>query len=266
MSYPKLFLLWLALNIVCSGVYAALATFHSANAPTLLADMPPLERTFNSFYFSIITATSVGYGDIVPQGFSKVLSMLQAITALLIFAVFVTKLVSRRQDIALHEVHRMTFEGIFTSIRQGLFIVRKDFDELIRGVEEGRALTARDWENLTTAFLQAQSLIEEIPELYNGTLHDLATIDITRERLLFEAIHRTIQRIDRLISVLEKHEPGWQQQRSAMKELHSVIAILDRIMPLWRQRSPYHEVKEFEDIFGLSSQLHERIKNTLPRS
>ena len=228
--------------------------------------MPPLERTFNSFYFSIITATSVGYGDIVPQGFSKVLSMLQAITALLIFAVFVTKLVSRRQDIALHEVHRMTFEGIFTSIRQGLFIVRKDFDELIRGVEEGRALTARDWENLTTAFLQAQSLIEEIPELYNGTLHDLATIDITRERLLFEAIHRTIQRIDRLISVLEKHEPGWQQQRNAMKELHSVIAILDRIMPLWRQRSPYHEVKEFEDIFGLSSQLHERIKNTLPRS
>jgi hypothetical protein len=157
-SYPELFSLWMTINIICAVFYFGLATFHSSSAPSHLADMDLWKRIFNSFYFSIITATSLGYGDFIPYGFSKVLAMVQSIVALLIFALFVTKLVSGRQDATLEEVHRMTSESIFYNIRQGLFLVRKDLDTLIHILDTQKQLSEQDWEILTTAYLQAQNI------------------------------------------------------------------------------------------------------------
>ena len=42
-------------------------------------------------YFSVITATSVGYGDIVPVGIAKLLASIQSILTIFISAIFVTK-------------------------------------------------------------------------------------------------------------------------------------------------------------------------------
>lgn len=265
-SYTQLFLTWLSVNISFAAVYLLLSTFAPAHGPTLLAAMDVPERIFNSIYFSIITGTSTGYGDIVPLGFSKLLSMLQTVLALLIFATFVTKLVSRRQDAALKEVHRMTYESIFYSIRQGLFIIRKDCDAFIRIVGRQKSLNEREWETLSTTFLQAQSLIEEIPNLYEGKAHDLYTIDPKRERLLFEAIQRTLQRVDALICALQHNKIDWLSHQECTRELHALMQIIDNIMPLWRERSPYHRVEEFEDIFSLGETLHGRIKGTLKKA
>lgn len=265
-SYTQLLSTWLTVNAVFAALYLLLSTFAPAHGPVGLAEMNVPERIFNSLYFSIITGTSTGYGDIVPLGFSKLLSMLQTGLALMIFAIFVTKLVSRRQDAALKEVHRMTYEGIFYSIRQGLFIVRQDFDALMRAVAQKQSLSEREWENLSTAFLQAQSLIEEIPNLYEGRMHDLYTIDPKRERLLFEAIQRTLQRVDALICAFQHSKIDWFTHRECTRELHSLMQIIDNIMPLWRERSPYHRVAEFEDIFSLGEQLHGRIKGTLKKA
>lgn len=262
-TYPELFLMWLMVNVVCAVIYFALASVHSPSSPTGLPDMDTASRLFNSLYFSIVTGTSVGYGDIVPEGFSKVLAMGQALLSLLIFAIFVTKLVSRRQETALQEVHRMTSEGIFYNIRQGLFLVRKDFDILIHEVENRKELSEQEWEILTTAYLQAQNLIEDIPNLYNGQGHDLYLIDVKRESLLFEAIHRTIRRIDKLLQVMQKNGIDWHDHKESMHELQVLMHIIDDITPLWRERSPYQNMDSFEDIMNVSKHLHDRIKHTV---
>ncbi len=265
-TYTELFALWITLNTSFAVLYFLLATYHPLHGPTSIAGLLWPERLSNSFYFSLVTGTSLGYGDIVPLGFSKVLAMLQVSLALMIFAVFVTKLVSRRHEIAINEVYRMTFEGIFYHIRQGLFVVRKDFDALMHHVRHHGTLTPREWETLKTSFLQAQSLIEEIPELYEGQYHNLYSIDPKRERLLFEAIQRTLQRIDALLLTFQQHNVNWLDHEETTRELHALLQIIDNIMPLWRERSPYHRVEEFEDIFHLGEQLHTRIKGTLKRA
>lgn len=262
-TYSELSLMWLMVNVICAVIYFGLASVHSASSPTLLPDMDTATRFYNSFYFSFITGTSVGYGDIVPQGFSKIVAIGQAILSLLIFAIFVTKLVSRRQEIALHEVHRMTSEGIFYNIRQGLFLVRKDFDILIHEVEEHHALDEQDWEILTTAYLQAQNLIEDIPNLYNGQGHDLYLIDVKREALLFEAIRRTIKRVDRLLLSMQQNGINWHAHKESTHELTVLMHIIDTITPLWRERSPYQNMDSFEDIASVSKHLHDRIKLTV---
>lgn len=259
-SYPELFSLWFTVNIVCAVIYFALASVHNSNAPSTLAGMDTAARLFNSIYFSVVTGTSVGYGDIVPQGFSKVLAMSQAILSLLIFAIFVTKLVSRRQDITLKEVHRMTSESIFYNIRQGLFLVRKDFDILMHEIEMEDHMTEQEWEILTTAFLQGQNLIEEIPNLYNGQGHDLYVIDEKREHLLLEAIHRTFRRIEKLLEVMDSHHIDWRGHAESREELMGLLAIMDASMPLWRERSPTPRAQLFDDVVRRAHELHMRVK------
>src|SRR3989338_4573284 len=126
MSYSSLVLLWLLLAIMFAFAYFLLETYLPAHAPQELSGLNPWPRFLNALYFSIITATSTGYVDIVPMGISKALASIQSISALLVFAICVTKLVSQRQDLAIREVHRLTFEDIFDNTRGDLFTVRKD--------------------------------------------------------------------------------------------------------------------------------------------
>ena len=71
----------------------------------------PLNKGFASaLYFSFVTATSIGYGDIVPVGGARVIAVAEAITALLVFGAVVAKFVSHRQEELVSEIHRFTFE------------------------------------------------------------------------------------------------------------------------------------------------------------
>lgn len=69
-----------------------MATLHPEHAPTHLTEMELWPRLLNSFYFSVMTATTTGYGDIVPLGISKLVASLESITAFLVFGIFLAKL------------------------------------------------------------------------------------------------------------------------------------------------------------------------------
>lgn len=253
-SYGELFTLWVLLNTLFALAYFLLAATHPEHAPIGLASLPPAERLFDSFYFSVITGTSTGYGDILPQGFSKLLAMIQTCMALLVFAIFVTKLVSSRTEETLREVHRMSLEGIFYHIRQVLFIVRKDIDGVLHALQQHRLLLPRDWEILQTACLQAESLVDEIPELYHGN-KDLTKIDLKRERLLLEALQRTLKRIDSLLKELREQNIAWTDQNEDVR--HSLLGLLHAmgaVLGTWQDRS-HDKLLSFGDMRVLTETL-----------
>lgn len=258
-TYSELFSLWFLLNVICSFVYFWFATIGNSSAPSQLSAMDSLDRLFNSFYFGFATATSVGYGDIVPHGFSKIIAMVQAALSLLIFALFVAKLVARRQDVTLDEVHRMTAEGIFYNLRQGLFLVRKDFDALIHHAEENGKFSEHEWDILTTAYLHAQNLIEEIPNLYNGHGHDLYIIDGKREKLLIEAIHRTLLRMESLFDLLDEKKIRWRKHAASTEELLSLLKIMENSMSLWRKKSPTPKMNVFDETMRLARRIRKQL-------
>ena len=91
-STLQLFILWMG-TILLSGLCFWLGA--RAGEHGLVEGGRPVGGDFNGFisaiYFSFVTATSIGYGDIVPVGFARVIACAEAVTALLIFGAVVAK-------------------------------------------------------------------------------------------------------------------------------------------------------------------------------
>ncbi len=93
-TYLEMLLFWILLNVLFMASYFLLTLYHPAHGLNLPASYSLYERLYDSLYFSIATTTTLGYGDIIPLGGSKMLAVLQASLGLMVFTVFVGKLVS----------------------------------------------------------------------------------------------------------------------------------------------------------------------------
>jgi hypothetical protein len=120
----QLFLIWIG-AILLSGLaywFGALLGEHGlveAGRP-VGAD---LKGFATALYFSFVTATSIGYGDVLPLGGARVIAIAEAIAALLIFGAVVAKFVSHRQEELVSEIHRVTFEERLDRIETNLHMV-----------------------------------------------------------------------------------------------------------------------------------------------
>ena len=257
LSYPTLFLIWLSMAFFFAVLYFVLGYF-PGHGPMQLESMELMQRFANCLYYSIITATSTGYGDIVPQGVSKILASVQSIGALFIFAVFVTKLVAHRQEVALKQIHKLTFEDVFHNIREGFYIVRKDLDRISVYAKENNALREKEWIDLATAYRQAQSFLRRILDFYDP-LNRLYTIDARREELLRDGVYRTFDRIDHLLSTLSNHKIDWEQNNESKEELHELINLCHYVLTFWRENSPHKQYDGFDQLMLLHDDLKKKI-------
>lgn len=65
----------------------------------------PVESWASCAYFALVTFTSLGYGDIAPHGFGRVVAILDVLTGLAMTALFIGKVASERQSSLLLLLH-----------------------------------------------------------------------------------------------------------------------------------------------------------------
>jgi hypothetical protein len=123
-STLQLFMIWIG-TILLSGSCFWLGALIGEHG--LVEAGSPVGADFKGFvsalYFSFVTATSIGYGDIVPVGAGRVIAVAEAITALLIFGAVVAKFVSHRQEELVQEIHRITFEERLDRVQTNLHMI-----------------------------------------------------------------------------------------------------------------------------------------------
>lgn len=262
MSYETLAVEWIAIVLLFGALYLILSTLPGQGI-TPLPGEPLWRRIGDALYFSAVTATTVGYGDITPIGISKILAGFEAVFAYGTFAVVITKLLSYRQELALEEISRLAFESKFVNTREGLYIVRKDIDVIIHELEAQGTLTPHAWENFTVACIAMQSFIERIPEFYQSETH-IFILDARRERLLSEAVHRTLHRLNHLLLTLEDTNLSATMPLEARQELEELLNLIGKILPHWQEKSPHNQPEVFIVITVLQGSMLERIGVLLP--
>jgi len=124
LSTLHLFLIWIGTIAACGLGYwlGAIVGEHGLiEAGRPVGD--GLSGLASALYFSFVTATSVGYGDIVPVGAARAIAITEAITALLIFGAVVAKFVSHRQDQLVEEIYQVTFDERLDRVQSNLHVV-----------------------------------------------------------------------------------------------------------------------------------------------
>ncbi len=250
-SYRQLLLVWMGMVLVFALTYFSLSFRGSNNGIIALEGMSALRKLGNALYFSTITSTTVGYGDLVPHGLAKFVAAVQSLSGLFISGIFVAKLVSYRQEITLDRVYRLTFEDVFYNTREGLFIIRKDFDRIIQHMTSGQTVADHDWENIAIACRHAQTLLEGIPDFYSQNPH-LYTIDAKREYLLLDAVCRTVARLHHLLVTFDQQALDWRTHRIAAEEITGLHHVIKQYIAPWHTLSPYadddHQQKFFAEL------------------
>jgi len=85
---------YLLLGLLWAAAYTLVARLVPGSFSGVAVGGPPLHG-FDALYFSLITLTTVGYGEIAPaSGPARMLSMMEAVTGTMYMAVLVARLVS----------------------------------------------------------------------------------------------------------------------------------------------------------------------------
>jgi Ion channel len=85
--------IYLLLGLLWATLYLAIDAFDPGS---IQVGSHPAERETNLLYFSLITLSTIGYGDIVPlSGESRILAALEGVTGVLYIAITVALLVSK---------------------------------------------------------------------------------------------------------------------------------------------------------------------------
>jgi Ion channel len=139
-SVGSLFRWWIAMVLICGGVFWLLDW---SPRLALVSGGRPVDTGVGGFlsalYFSAVTATSVGYGDIVPIGVARVIAIAESLAGLLLFGCVISKFVSRRQEQLIGEIHRIAFEDRLGRVRTNLLLVRTEL-QATAGLCEGREI------------------------------------------------------------------------------------------------------------------------------
>ncbi len=241
LSYPALFLVWVEILIVFAGIYIALGYINPAYGIAGLPAMKPLEQAWNALYFSVATATTVGYGDLAPLGWSRLFAGTEAVMGFLGLSIFIAKLVGHKQEMLLRQVHGLSFEHMLHQTRESLFLIRRDFDQILSEMGGKGSLSQKSWENTAIALSMCETCLDDIPHFYQKD-KSFYTLDSKREGLLLDAVKRTLLQIENFLKTADGTGVDWRKQREVHEGYASLLATLKRVVPIWQAfAAPSHK-------------------------
>jgi hypothetical protein len=140
LSFMRILSLWLITVIVFSFAFYGLS--FTQNQHLIYRGEPIGNDVFgfgNSVYFSFITATTIGYGDIAPTGLAKVFAIIEAMASIILFGIFIGKIVSIKQEEILEEVREISIEDATNNAVSQLYIFRNHIGALTEQLKTAKA-------------------------------------------------------------------------------------------------------------------------------
>jgi len=210
-TFLDIFLLWVS-AVMCFGfIYYFFADERSYLYSSVFQN--PVERFIDHIYFSFITATTTGFGDIIPVGNFKVVAIFQVILGLLLLAVVTSKLVSIKQDIILSEVYEISFYEKINRLRSSLLLFRQNISRILQRIEE-RVITKREVQDIYIYIVPLVDTLQEIEQIVEkpeeGAIFT-KVVDSVNTELIFSSVIHSLEKLHELIVALNYSKQDWRR-------------------------------------------------------
>ena len=151
-SYLRLGLITLLIWSLAT-IYFSVMTYYGHGMNIAVKCLEPIDSVLSAMYFSAVTLTTLGYGDISPLRAGRVVAIFLAVTGLTIVAIVIGKVSSERQSSLLLLLHT-------SDVERRMSAFSKDVDEYI---DEIRSLSSiNDLDKLHNNLKLLRALIESI--------------------------------------------------------------------------------------------------------
>ena len=245
-DFMRIFILWMIIIMIFAVLYILI----SHNHPSLIYSSNPEQPIsyVDFIYFSFITATSTGFGDIVPVGFSKILSLIEVVLGLTIFAMVTSKLVSIKQEAILNEIYDISINERINRIRSSLYAFRIDVSKLIMKAEEGM-IKKREINDVWTRFSSVENVVTEIRGMFSKKDGDIFSrnLDEVNTKILMNSINLSLKRIIRLFEVFETSNHEWKSDL-ILSLTQRIIEETEKLYEVVLDKKHFIGNKEIEDI------------------
>jgi len=186
----------------------------------------------DALYFSFVTSTSLGYGDIHPIGISRLFSIVEVVVSLIIFGILVSKLLSVKQERILEEIYEISFQGRVTRVLSGLYDFRAEIDRITSKLgKEGLSTEETDelMQDIETNMHLLSSYLVDMDRilLKEGGEHVKKLSDF-RADIILDNLHSSIAKIEDLIAVLKARDVSWKSA-PLMRNMNSIFSTTENI-------------------------------------
>jgi hypothetical protein len=211
LSFPAIMLVWITLVMIFGALYYFLTdnnTFLYYN-PT----QAPVEGILNHIYFSFITATTTGFGDIVPMGGFRVIAIVEVVLGFLLLAVVTSKFISVKQNVILEEIYEVSFHERINRLRSSLLIFRQNIGRIISRIEENE-IKKREINDLYTYVSSFEDILREVYILIHkpeGSQYT-KTLDPLNAEVVINSIINSFEKLNELIVVMDQNKIEWRRE------------------------------------------------------
>jgi hypothetical protein len=195
-SFTDIFLIWLGVIIIFGFIY-------SINTSAMLTEPTSF---LNAIYFSFITATTAGFGDIIPTGIGKIIVIIEVLISLLIYGVVISKIVSIKQEAILDEIYTISFQERITRLRSMLYLFRSDLNRVIERMNDGksRTTTVRESAVYFHTFANTMSDIDKLLSDRDTDSHYIKGVDFSTFELILNSIIISMDKVTDFFNLIQK--------------------------------------------------------------
>jgi len=248
-TFIQLFYLWIALGFGFAIIY-----FLSSFSPnhSLIYMGEPLKHNFTGFlamiYFSFITLTSTGYGDIVPLGILRLFAILEIFFGLIVFGFLVSKLITARQHRIIEELYSISFEERVNKLRSSLYASRANISRIINKVNTVRygkiphlmTEIEANIESLKTGIFRVKTF------LVSENKKSVSNIDELTLNLLLNSVSLSLSSLTKIVKIIDAKKYVWKRD-SVVKDLASIIMNIRQITELYDMKPLKEDLKSLVD-------------------
>ena len=163
-----------------------------------------------ALYFSCVTTTTLGYGDFAPEGFARILTILQAFLGMVFVGIIISKILTRHQEQMILDTNRIALAERSASVLTALNAQLFEFQEIgISHEQSGKNISndgrlLRRWEN---AELRFSFLLESIHQLLRAS-----DIQASTKSKILKALRNTVVEF---VAACEKCDSSNEESSSA---------------------------------------------------
>lgn len=209
LSFLHIFIAWLSIIVFFGAVYH----FSQNDSSFLFYNLEGNHTTKikDAIYFSFVTATTTGFGDIIPYGLFKFIAIFEVVFGLLLLAFVTSKLVSIKQDAILSELYLLSINEKVNRLRSSLLLFRQNLDRITTKIEEGE-IQKRELDNIYLYFSSLEDSLGETITLMEKSKHErfIKSMDPVSTQLVFNSIISSFEKLNELISTMNQKNIEWK--------------------------------------------------------